>query len=135
MEPHERLAAFEAEHLGEDVPRQNGKIEKGHGSLFHRNLTEQQKHHHAAIERLIDAEQHMMAARAKLQEAEHKHAEAQTKVEAHEAEVAATAPPPAEPEHLESESVRRARDEAPARPRLVEDEHLDEVDETEFGGD
>lgn len=68
----EQLRAFEDKHLGEDAPRFEGKIEKGHGSLFSRMPPEMQKAH-AAIEKTAETEQKLADARAKLAVAESEH--------------------------------------------------------------
>lgn len=72
---HQRLRAFEDEHLGEDVPRISGKIERGHGSKYQR-LSDDEKAEHAALERLMQAEKDMQDATAALEIAQQKHAAA-----------------------------------------------------------
>lgn len=78
----DRLRAFEDEHLGEDTPRISGKVEKGHGSLFHRpidkggKLTDAHRKAHAAIEKTIETESKLNAARGVLAQAEAEHAQA-----------------------------------------------------------
>jgi len=68
-----KLRAFENEHLGEDVPRVNGQIEKGHGSLFHQKLDDDQKRTHSALEQLVHAEDELQKANANLAKAERDH--------------------------------------------------------------
>lgn len=71
----ERLRAFEDEKLGKDAPRIHGKVEQGHGSLFQR-LSAEDRAHHAALERLVEAEKKVAEARAALDAAEDRHADA-----------------------------------------------------------
>lgn len=66
---HERLRAFEDEHLGKDAPRINGHIERGHGSLFERELSPNQKAHYAKLELLVHTEKRMADAAAALEKA------------------------------------------------------------------
>lgn len=84
-----RLRAFEDEHLGEDTPRVEGRIERGHGSRLQTKLTAEGRAEHAALERLVHAEEELMKATAALGAAQAKHSEAATAVErasdAHEA--------------------------------------------------
>ena len=76
----ERLRAFEDRHLGEDTPRFNGAVEKGHGSLFARpvekggKLTDAHRKAHAAIEKTCHTEDKLNAARGALAQAEADHA-------------------------------------------------------------
>lgn len=113
MDPTEMLAAFEAEHLGEDAPRHGGKIEKGHGSFFQRKLTEPQKRHHAALERLVETAANLAHAHQNHEKAKHEHDAALGKVAEHEAEAAP------KQEHVESESVRAAREEPHDEPEAA----------------
>jgi hypothetical protein len=50
-----RLRAFEDEHFGEDCVRINDKIERGVGSPY-AAMSDEQKAHYVALERLIEAE-------------------------------------------------------------------------------
>lgn len=70
-----RLRAFEDEHLGPDVSRINGSIERGHGSRFQR-MHDDEKAEHAALERLMEAEKELQTATAELSIAQEKHAKA-----------------------------------------------------------
>jgi hypothetical protein len=70
-----RLRAFEDTHLGPNAPRVAGLLERGHGSLYVR-LTDVQRAEHAALERLVKAEQAVADASAKLAEAEAEHGKA-----------------------------------------------------------
>ena len=78
MEPtpaRDRMRAFEDEHLGEDVPRIEGQVERGVGSTYHK-LSDARKRHYEAIEAMIVAEDAVADARAKLAVAESNLAEA-----------------------------------------------------------
>lgn len=78
----ELLRAFEDAHMGEDVPRVDGKVERGHGSKFQ----QMKPHHrvrHAAIERLVQAEDDLVKATAELEKARVKRDEAVKAVEHH----------------------------------------------------
>lgn len=66
---HERLRAFEDEFIGKDAPRINGHIERGHGSLFDRELSPNQKAHYAKLEHLVHTEKRMADASAALEKA------------------------------------------------------------------
>ena len=80
----ERLRAFEDAHLGEDVERVNGKIERGSGSRFS-SLKGRERAHHAAIESLIKAEETHSAATAAMSAADAELEAASKRVEATEA--------------------------------------------------
>lgn len=81
----QRLRAFEDKHLGEDVMRINGAIERGHGAAFH-NLSPEVKAEHAALERLVKAEKQLVEATAALGAAQTAHAAAAEAVERHAGE-------------------------------------------------
>lgn len=81
----QRLRAFEDEVFGKDVPRINGQIERGHGSMFAR-LTPEQKIHHVALERLVKTEAKVADASADLAKAEADHAAAMAAVDGSAAE-------------------------------------------------
>jgi hypothetical protein len=113
--PHERLLAFEADKVGEDAPRYQGQIEKGHGSLFSR-LPDEDKAHHAALVALVAAEESVAEARAELATAEANYAEAEKKVEQ-----AAAASDAAVAKKADDDAKAQARAEAraakqPAKP-------------------
>lgn len=72
----ERLRFFEDETLGHDAVRINGRVERGSGSWFQTKLTPEQRAHHAALEKLIETEQRVAAAKAALAQAEVAHAQA-----------------------------------------------------------
>lgn len=90
----ERLRLFEDEHLGEDTPRFNGHVEKGHGSLFQRpidkggKLTDQHRKAHTAIEKTVETEHKLNEARGKLAQAEADHAAACKAADTAEASIA-----------------------------------------------
>lgn len=48
------LRAFEDEKLGPDAPRWDGKVERGHGSLWAR-MSDEDKARHAELEAAADA--------------------------------------------------------------------------------
>lgn len=60
-----RLRAFEDAEFGEDCVRINDQIERGSGSPFAR-MSDAQKAHYAALERLVEAEQKLTDANAAL---------------------------------------------------------------------
>lgn len=60
----ERLRAFEDERLGKDIHRIDDKVERGHGSLYQTKLTDKDRAHHAALERLVAAEEKLATAKA-----------------------------------------------------------------------
>lgn len=66
----QRLRAFEDEVLGEKAVRISGHIERGSGSHFQTKMTDEQRAHHAALERLVEAEQKLADASAALAGAE-----------------------------------------------------------------
>jgi hypothetical protein len=68
----QRLRAFEDEHLGEDAPRINGAVERGVGSPF-AAMTPQRLVHHAAIEKMVEAEKAVITANAALSAAQAAH--------------------------------------------------------------
>lgn len=78
----DRLRAFEDEKLGEGTPRFNGQIEKGHGSFFKDDkiFTDADRAHHAALERLVEAEKQLAEAHAALADAEDSYAAAERAV-------------------------------------------------------
>lgn len=73
----QRLRAFEDEHLGPDTPRFAGQIERGHGSPL-RNLSPELQRKHTTIERLIESENKVAEAAAKLSAADAHHEAAKT---------------------------------------------------------
>lgn len=77
----QKLRAFEDDVLGPDVVRISGEIEKGHGSNFKKNLTEEQRQHHARLEHLVVAEEKLAHASAALASAEAEHEKAKAHVE------------------------------------------------------
>lgn len=79
----ERLAAAEDRLLGPDVPRHNGKPERGVGSKFH-GLHPDHKAHIAAIEHLIAVEAEHAEAEARLTAVHAKVTHALARVEATE---------------------------------------------------
>jgi len=70
-----RLRAFEDEHLGKDAVRLHGRVERGSGSRFQNPqvMTLELRRQHAALEKLIESEQHLADAHAKLLQAEASH--------------------------------------------------------------
>jgi len=60
-----KLRAFEDEHLGKDVVRIGGEIEKGHGSPY-AGMKPERRRHYEALERLVEAEQRLDAANVAL---------------------------------------------------------------------
>lgn len=87
----EMLREFEDANLGKDAPRVEGHIERGHGSR-HASLDDSKKAEHAALERLVKAEDEVVAATAALAKAQAEHAQALAVVSP-AAEPAATAEP------------------------------------------
>lgn len=77
----QRIRAFEDEHLGPDVVRINGEVEKGHGSLF-KTLSPDKHRVYAALQRLHVAEAGLTAAESNLAVAQSDHAAATADVEA-----------------------------------------------------
>lgn len=82
----ERLRAFEDQHLGKDVVRLHGHVEKGFGSKF-KNMPERHHRHYAALEKLVHAEQHLADAHSALIAAEESHQAALTTADKTEAEI------------------------------------------------
>jgi hypothetical protein len=68
----ERLRAFEDKVLGKDVPRVDGKVERGHGSKYMR-MTAEHKTAHAILERLCAAEHAVTAATRAMAQAKAEH--------------------------------------------------------------
>jgi hypothetical protein len=87
----DRLRAFEDQHLGKDVVRINGRIERGYGSPFQNpdKMPPELRRQHAALERVIETEQRLTDARTALLQAEADH----------EAALAATEPRSDGPAH------------------------------------
>lgn len=83
-----KLRAFEDDVFGKDVSRINGEVERGVGSPYAR-MTDAQKAHHLALEKLIAAEKAMADASADLAKAQADHEAAVKK--AADAEQAAAA--------------------------------------------
>lgn len=77
----QRLRAFEDEVLGEKAVRISGNVERGSGSHFQTKMTDEQRAHHAALERLLEAEQKLADASAVLAKAEADHHAAELVVE------------------------------------------------------
>ena len=77
----QRLRDFEDKHFGKDATRIAGQVEKGHGSK-HQLAPDDVKAHHAALESAIGAEQALAELRAKLVDAEQALAAATARVEA-----------------------------------------------------
>lgn len=88
MDAHEMLRAFEDAHLGKDAPRPDGKIERGYGSQFAR-MDASKKSEHAALERLVKAEQGLTEAKAALTKAHAEHTAASGHVASFNPEMAA----------------------------------------------
>lgn len=76
----DRLRRFEDEHIGHDAPRIGGQLERGVGSLFSR-MPDEDRAHHARLEKLVAAEAKMVTAEAALNAAKAEHAEAQKAVD------------------------------------------------------
>ena len=64
----DRLRAFEDKHLGHDVQRIDGVIERGHGSAF-KALPAEKQAEYVAIEKLVEAEAKVASASADLEAA------------------------------------------------------------------
>jgi hypothetical protein len=107
----ERLRAFEDEHLGEDVMRIGGRIERGSGSPYQnpKVMSPELRRQHAALEHLIVSEQHLANAHTKLLQAEADH----------ETALAAAEP---RPDLDESGRPRRTRRETMAQAEADGDE-------------
>jgi hypothetical protein len=71
-----RLRDFEHDMLGEDTPRIDGHIERGHGSMYAR-LTHEERAQHTALERLVAAEQKVADTSAALEKAKIDHERAE----------------------------------------------------------
>jgi hypothetical protein len=73
-----RLRAFEDKHIGADAVRLHGRVERGSGSRFQNPqvMTPELRRQHAALEKLVESEQHLADAHAKLLQAEADHQEA-----------------------------------------------------------
>jgi len=82
-----KLRAFEDATFGKDAGRINGEVERGVGSPFAR-MTPEQKKQHAALERLVVAEQKLADASAELSKAEAAHEAAVKEAAASEQAVA-----------------------------------------------
>ena len=95
-----KLRTFEDEAFGKDVGRINGEVERGVGSPFAR-MTPEQKKQHAALERLVVAEQKLADASQELSKAESAHAAAVKEAEA--SEQAADEPVKPQPEPVLAE--------------------------------
>jgi hypothetical protein len=79
-----RLRAFEDSIVGKDAPRVHGKVERGHGSLYQRNTSPEQKAHHAALEHLVESEDRMAKASAHLATVQAEHDKAEADLAKHE---------------------------------------------------
>ncbi|MGY4614777.1 hypothetical protein ACVWZ4_000004 [Bradyrhizobium sp. USDA 4472] len=80
-----RLRAFEDEKFGPDAVRFEGKVERGIGSKF-QNMSDAEKAEHAALERLVAAEEELLRATNALAEAQKNHAQASEAADRHAAE-------------------------------------------------
>jgi hypothetical protein len=71
----ERVRAFEDEHLGKDVVRINGRIERGSGSPYQdpKVMTPELRRQHAALEKLTETEQKLADANTALLQAQADH--------------------------------------------------------------
>jgi hypothetical protein len=70
---HQRLRAFEDEHIGEDAVRnKHGHIEKGFGSKF-KDMSPERHAEYAALEKIVAAEDKVNAANAALSTAQAEH--------------------------------------------------------------
>lgn len=78
----EQLRAFEDKVLGKDVPRINGAIERGIGSKF-ASMSPADKAAHAALERLVDADDRVTRAQAELDAAKLEQSAAAKAVQGH----------------------------------------------------
>lgn len=85
---HDRLRAFEDEHLGEGAVRIHGRVERGFGSKF-KDLPIEKQQAHAAIEKTAETERKLGEARAAVAVAENEHNAA---IEAADKAVAAIKP-------------------------------------------
>jgi hypothetical protein len=77
----ERLAALEEKLFGDRAARVNGKIERGHGSLF-RRLSADEQRHYLALDAEVEAEAKVALARTALTLAENALAAAEARCEA-----------------------------------------------------
>lgn len=80
-----RLRAFEDEHFGEDAVRIDGKVERGSGSPY-QAMSEPQKRHYQALEKAMEAEVKLGAARSQMAIAENEMAAAEADIERAEAD-------------------------------------------------
>lgn len=113
MTPDQLLRKFEDEHIGEDAPRQDGKIERGHGSLFQR-LSDELKAMHGALENLVHAHAAHMQADANAKAAKQKLDEAAERAGVDPNDLEHEEPEPKEPEAPEQTELEPAPEpEAP----------------------
>jgi hypothetical protein len=133
----EHLAKLEERLFGKNAPRVNGKIERGHGSLF-RQLSAEDMAAYCALEKLVVAEDGLSAAQGQLSAAQ----AAVTAAEANctlVAKDAVTAKDAAETEDglggvtQETREQRRTRLAAEVEARRLEAERLAEAEEAELG--
>lgn len=68
----DRLRAFEDEHFGKDAVRINGRVERGSGSRY-QALPEPKRRHYQALEKLVEADEKLVAAHAALMTADAAH--------------------------------------------------------------
>jgi hypothetical protein len=83
----EQLRAFEDQHFGEDPPRINGDIERGHGSRY-AAMTPEHRAHLDALVALVAAEKELSDASLALSQAEAKHEAAMAALADRERQVA-----------------------------------------------
>lgn len=80
-----RLRAFEDEHFGEDAVRIDGKVERGSGSPY-QAMSEPRKRHYQALEKAMEAEVKLGAARSQMAIAENEMVAAEADIERAEAD-------------------------------------------------
>jgi hypothetical protein len=83
----DQLRAFEDHHFGEDPPRINGDIERGHGSRY-ASMTPEHRAHFDALVALVQAEKELSDASLALSQAEAKHKAAMVALAEREKQVA-----------------------------------------------
>lgn len=104
-----RLRAFEDDAIGEDAVRISDQIERGSGSLYQTVLTPEQRAQHAALEKLVEAEQRVADTSAALATAQIAHDQAVKYVETCEA-VSKNADAERKRKASEAEARREKRD-------------------------
>jgi len=85
-----RLRAFEDEHFGKDAVRINGRVERGSGSRY-QALPEPKRRHYQALEKLVEADEKLVAAHTALMTADAAHEAAMEAVALAEKEADAVA--------------------------------------------